>query len=321
MCMTNKVIALRSIRCFSMNYINDSNFYLKNTVVTLGKFDGIHIGHRKLIEEVVKSCELNKVIFTFDIRHLISFLKKEIKFIYTKEEKRKIISNFSIDYMLDYPFTRKTVEMKADVFIAEVLKKRLDSKKIVVGSDFRFGRDREGDVSLLEKKSKEYGYDLVVIEKEKLLGEEVSSTRIRKFIEEGSIEKANCLLGSPYFISGEIVHGNHLGNTIGMPTINQMVPSDKLIPPFGVYASSVEIAGEKYFGITNIGKKPTVSLNEVLGVETMIFDFDMDVYGLNADVSLLGSIRKERKFSSLSELKKQVDKDVLIAKAIFEMYR
>ena len=216
--------------------------------------------------------------------------------------------------MVDYPFTRETINTSADEFIEKIIHGKLGAKKLVVGTDFRFGKNRLGDVELLKRKSKNYHYELKVIEKKKMYGEIISSTRIRALIKRGDIKMANELLGRAFSFSGEIIHGNHLGHTVGMPTINIKPDESKLLPPFGVYASDTELDGETYRGITNIGVKPTISDNNTVGVETWLFGLNKDVYGHVAKVKLLDFIRPEMKFASLEEVKMQVNIDAKRAK-------
>lgn len=293
-----------------MEYIKGFEFKLHNTAVTLGKFDGIHLGHRELIDIVLNTKKLKKVLFTFDINPLSIFFGKELRIIDTTEERKLLLKNSGIDYVIDYPFTRETINTDADTFIREVIIDKLDAKKIVVGDDFKFGKDRQGDVNLLQKMSKVYKYKLVVVKKLVIDGAEVSSTRIRNLIKTGDVREAGTLLGRPFSVMGEIVHGNHLGHTVGMPTINLIPASNKLLPPFGVYTSDTELDGKIYRGVTNIGIKPTVG-STVPGVETWLFDLNRDVYGHFAKVKLLDFIRPEVKFNSLEELKKQVNLDAL----------
>ena len=292
-----------------MNYLTGKDFRLTGTAVTLGKFDGVHLGHRELLSEVErgKAAGLKSVMFTFNIspRNLLS--DADLKQIDTNEERAALMSETGIDYLIDYPFTRETADQPAEEFVREVLVGKLGAKLVVVGEDFRFGRDASGDVALLESLA-EPMFRVVAMPKKSVGGVEVSSSLIRGFIENGEMERATEFLGRPYFILGEIVHGKHLGNTVGMPTINQRFPKEKLVPPYGVYVSDVEIDGEVYRGITNVGVKPTVG-DDLPGAETWIFDFSRDVYGHSAKVSLLSFVRPERKFESLEEVKAQVNQD------------
>ena len=267
-----------------------------------------------MIDEVLNSTGLAKVLFTFDVNPYGKLFDKTMRVIYTNEERKLIVKNFGLDYMINFPFTKDIINTSADDFIRKIIVDKLGAKKLVVGTDFRFGKDRLGDVVLLEKRSEDFGYELKVMEKKRMYGEEISSTRIRTLIQNGEIKTANELLGRAFSFSGEIIHGNHLGHTVGMPTINIKPAEDKLLPPFGVYVSDTELDGKTYRGITNIGVKPTISENNAVGVETWLFGLDEDVYGHFAKVDLLDFIRAERKFDSLEEVKKQVNIDVVRAK-------
>ena len=297
-----------------MEYIKGSGFRLHNTVVTLGKFDGLHLGHKELIDIVLKTKGLTKVLFTFDVNPLSILSNKEFKVIETGTERINLMKDSGFDYMIDYPFTMETINTNADEFIKTIIHDKLGAKMLVVGTDFRFGKDRLGDVELLEKRSKEYGYVLKVIEKKKMYGEVISSTRIRSLIKKGEIRLANELLGREFSFSGEIIHGNHLGHTVGMPTINIKPEACKLLPPFGVYVSDTELDYKVYRGITNIGVKPTVGKDNAVGVETWLFGLDSDVYGHFAKVKLLDFIRPEMKFDSLEDVKRQVNIDAVKAR-------
>lgn len=297
-----------------MEYIQGSDFKLFDTVVTLGKFDGLHLGHKELITEVMNCKGLTKVLFTFDVNPFGRLFDNSMKVIDTNEERKALVKDFGLDYMINFPFTKETINTLADDFIEKIIHNKLDAKKLVVGTDFRFGKDRLGDVKLLEKRSKDFGYELKVIEKKVMYGEEISSTRIRELIKKGDVKTANDLLGRTFSFSGEIIHGNNLGHTVGMPTINIKPDESKLLPPFGVYASDTELDGKIYRGITNIGVKPTISENNAVGVETWLFGLNEDVYGHFAKVNLLDFIRPEMKFASLEEVKKQVNMDVIKAK-------
>lgn len=297
--------------------LNTEEFSLKASAVCLGKFDGIHKGHRLLIEEIqkYKKQKLQAVVFTFALHPYTLFSRGEAKLIDTTEEKIEKLERLGVDVLVSYPFTRETAAMKPEIFIKEVLVKKLGAKVIVVGKDFHFGYQRKGNVTLLRKFAAEYGYKVISLEK--ILDDRyvISSTRIRHEIKSGNMEKVTRLLGEPYSIIGEVVHGKQLGRTIGMPTINQEVPEAKIIPPKGVYVSKVYLPEGEYRGITNIGNKPTVSGEQQLGVETHILGYEGDLYGKIVKVSLYEFVRSEQKFSSLEELKAQMHRDMEYAKS------
>ena len=265
-----------------MEYITSSDFHFKDTAVALGKFEGIHRGHQLLMDEVKKQelHGLRSVVFTFDRPTRLTLTgDTEYKQIYTKKERREILEKRGIDILIEHPFTKEFAALTPDRFIREVLVEKVGAKVIVVGTDFHFGKNRSGSITDLEKLEEECGYHLIVVEKLQLNGKDISSTRIRASLEKGAMEEAKALLGRNYSVSGEILHGNALGRTIQVPTINQQVPSVKLLPPNGVYVSKIHWKDEVYYGITNIGTKPTVNNTSEKTVETNIFDFNKDAYG------------------------------------------
>ena len=299
-----------------MEYITSSDFHFKNTAVALGKFEGIHRGHQLLMDEVKKQelYGLQSVVFTFDRPTRLTLTgDTKYKQIYTKEERKTILEKRGIN-MIEHPFTKEFAALTPERFIREVLVEKVGAKVIVVGTDFHFGKNRSGSILDLENLEEECGYHLIVVEKLQLDGKDISSTRIRASLEEGDMEEASALLGRNYSVSGEIIHGNALGRTIQVPTINQKVPSFKLLPPNGVYVSKIHWNDEVYYGITNIGTKPTVNDTSEKTVETNIFDFDKDVYGEKMVVELLHYHRKESRFSSVEALQTQLFKDIEFGK-------
>ena len=296
-----------------MEYVHHTtDFQFHNTVVSLGKFDGIHLGHRMLMDYMLsqKKKGLMPAAFTFSVDPGCLLSGKAGKVIYTEQEKRIRMEEAGVDIMISYPFNEETVKMEAEQFVRDILVKQLDAKMIVTGSDFGFGYRRKGNVELLRRLSAEYGYELAVFDKLSVDGTIVSSTAIRELLAEGKIEAANRLLLRPYFIYGEIVHGNEIGRTLGMPTANLYPPSWKLLVPNGVYVTKTYLDGRVCPGITNIGYKPTVGGEKWIGVETYLFDLDEDLYGKHICVELYEYVRGERKFSSLEELKVQMYQDM-----------
>jgi riboflavin kinase/FMN adenylyltransferase len=304
-----------------MKYIaGNTNFTFKNSAVTLGKFDGLHLGHRQLINLVISYKEqgLTAIMFSF-LMHPSNLLSdKEFELIYTEEEKLAKLNHSGIDALISYPFTDRTRTMDPVDFIKEILVGQLDAKVIVVGNDFRFGFNRQGDVALLKKYEEVYGYRVTACEKISMNHKVISSSVIRSFLKEGKMDKVNAMLGQPYSIRGEVVHGRRLGRTIGMPTTNLIPSSEKLLPPCGVYASRTCIGGEYYIGVSNIGYKPTVGEEAHIGVETFLFDYSNDIYGKMIEVELYDYIRPEMKFGSLKELSHQMSKDIIRTKEFFK---
>lgn len=295
---------------------NTVEFRMHNTAICLGKFDGIHIGHQLLLNRIAqeKSKGRTSVVFTFALHPANLFSDQKIELIDTQEEKRKKMQEAGVDTLISYPFTKETASMEAEEFIKEVLVGKLDAKVIVVGKDFKFGSGRKGNVELLQKLAKKYSYEVIAYDKIALDGDIVSSTRIRKCIEEGKLEQAERLLGRPYIVTGTVIHGQKLGRTIGIPTINQAVVPEKILPPNGVYVSTVRIQDRTYGAITNIGCKPTVGEEFQKGVETNIFDFSGDLYGKNMTVQLHAFVRAERKFETVDALVSRMHKDIDYAK-------
>ncbi len=291
------------------------------SVISLGKFDGLHLGHKYLIQELKKGKDqgYKSVIFTFDIPPK-SFQKTEFKVLSTNKEKEQIFELAGIDYVIECPFTDELKHMNPFDFL-KMLTEKINVKQIVAGTDFRFGCNRSGSYEDLQKHGPELGYQAIIVDKIQYQGEDISSTRIRGLVSEGKMEEANYLLGYKYFLTAMVEHGNEIGRTLGFPTANQIPPEEKLLPPNGVYASKVTVDGKVYLGVSNIGCKPTIKGTYPVGVETYIFDFDQKIYDREIHVSLLKFMRPEKKFESLEELHVQIEKDKENAKEYFKSGR
>ena len=265
--------------------------------VTLGKFDGLHRGHQKLINLIRREQgEKNRsVIFTFDVSPRSYILHSPPKYLLTYEERRELAENLGVDILAECPFTEALMHMEPEDFVKEYLAERLHARYLAVGPDFRFGYQRRGTPELLKELGRTYGFRTEIVEKEKYKGRDISSTFVREELEKGHIEEVNQLLGYTYFTKGEIVHGRQLGRTIGIPTANLIPPVIKKLPPNGVYITESLIQGKTYQGITNIGYKPTVKEN-FLGVETYLFSCNADLYGQEAEVRFYRYLRPEIKF-------------------------
>lgn len=298
-----------------MHFIDTRDFQIKEpTVVTIGKFDGRHKGHQKLIGEMKKLKQehgLSMAMFTFSLAPgAFAQSKSRPTVITTNQERRNNMEKMGIDYLVEYPFDENTSHMPPEEFVAKILAGQMNAKAIVAGPDCGFGYQRSGDVTLLKNLEKKYGYQLKVVEKAQDEYRDISSSYIREELDKGNIKKANELLGEPYAIHGTVVHGNHIGGSIlGFPTANIIPPPQKHLPPYGVYVSQVLVDGEVYGGITNIGKKPTIDGEYPVGVETYIFHLNQDLYGKAIEVRLLDFERRECKFNSLDQLKEQIEKD------------
>ncbi len=290
------------------------------TAVTLGKFDGLHRGHELLMQNVLECSRKYKVAsvaFTFDMppRNRVEEIVANV--LTTNDEKQYIFEKQGIDYLIECPFTPEVMAMEPEEFIKWIVDS-LNMKYVVVGDDFRFGHKRAGDYHTLQQYEEQYGYKTIVLDKLKDSNRDISSTYVREKIADGNIRKANQLLGYHYFIKSEILHGKKLGRRIGIPTINMILPEHKLLPPNGVYVTEVLVDGKTYMGVTNVGCKPTVSEDRVIGVETYIDDFNQDVYGEKIVVSFLEFIRPEMKFASVEELKKQMNTDIQVARKYYK---
>lgn len=297
-----------------MIYIEQTtDFYSEGqSAVTLGKFDGLHLGHRKLIDEIVdlQKNGLEGIVFTIAPEHIPSLL--------TVDEKRDMLERCGVDRVIRCPFVPEILSMEPEAFIADMLVRRLHARYIVVGTDFRFGHNRTGDVRLLARMQKKYGYTVKIIEKKCYRNREISSTYVKEAIGAADLELANRLLGYEYSVHGAVMHGKQLGRRIGMPTINQIPEEYKLLPPPGVYFSRAKIEDEDFCGVTNIGYKPTVD-GSFLGVETYLYGTEEDMYGKQAEVRLVKFRRPERRFASVEALKAQMESDIQAGKEYFHV--
>lgn len=304
-----------------MIFIRDKHFNInQKTVVTFGKFDGIHKGHRKLFvkaREIADKENLLLVAFAFKVVSGCRFGYMENEQITTSDERADIFENLGVDVIVEYPFDEETAQTEPLTFLENVIKNMLNAAYVVVGSDWNFGKDRAGNTDVLKASQKLYNFTAVVMDKELYQGKEVSSTWIREEIRNGNMENVNILLDYPYTVNGTVEHGNHIGTGMGFPTINIVPCPNKLLPPRGVYASKVLIDGETYYGVTNIGVKPTVSEEEQLTIETYIIGFDKDAYKEKLKVQLFHFQRPEMKFNDIATLANQINQDVEFTKSYF----
>lgn len=296
------------------------------TAVAIGKFDGIHVGHQKLLQEILaqKSQGLKACVFTFDPSPAVFFGMSTNGELTTREEKRRIFEAMGVDILVEFPMNATTAKMPPEQFVREILVEQMKAKVVVAGEDVSFGDKGAGNAKLLCEMQRECGYSTCLISKVCYEDREVSSTYVRECVEQGEMETVQALLGSAYSVEGEVLHGHQLGRKLSMPTINMIPEKEKLLPPYGVYFSLVSIQNEEtkewetYGGVTNIGCKPTVESERIVGVETHIFDYAGDLYGKWVRVNLLKFHRPERRFDDVGKLKEELHKDSLICRKYLE---
>jgi riboflavin kinase/FMN adenylyltransferase len=290
----------------------------KPTVVTIGTFDGVHAGHQKIIKRLVDSARANNlesVILTF-FPHPRMVLQKEsgIKLINTIEERTDILEQSGIDHLVIHPFTMQFSRLTAREFVKEILVEKLRAKKVIIGYDHRFGRNRTANINDLKKFGEEFDFEVEEITRQDIEEVAVSSTKIRTALEEGRVEKANNYLRHPFSLKGEVVKGRGLGKEFNYPTANINIAEDyKLIPKNGVYVVRSFIEWETYFGMMSIGTNPTVG-GTSRTIESFFFKLDKDLYGKRLKIDLLIRIRDEKKFNSVEELKLAMKQDEAFSK-------
>lgn len=295
-----------------------TRFY--GSAITIGSFDGVHLGHQKIIRSVVEHAHQNvsaAVVVTF-FPHPSKVLRKiEAPFyLNTIEEKTEALKNLGVDAVETITFSPQFARTPAEKFIRD-LHNRLKFSKLIVGSDFKMGADRRGDINLISKMGAELGYEVQAVSVKQQDGNIISSSRIRDFLRKGELRQANQLLGRWYELRGAIVHGDGRGKHIGIPTANIAVWPEKLIPSTGVYAAFSEIEGRSYNSVVNIGHRPTFyQPGAEQTVEVHILQFNQDIYGKQMILKLVERIRSERKFSSAEELMQQIETDIQQSKEI-----
>lgn len=281
----------------------------------LGSFDGLHLGHRQVIGNTLSAPGLRPAVITFQQNPSVSLQKKPVPLLTTNEQKLALLEEMGVEVVYLLPFDRIR-DMEPEDFV-EALYRICRVRALSCGFNFRFGKNGRGDAGLLKELCREKGIELSVTPPVSVAGETVSSTRIRACLEQGDVQQAGQLLGRPFGYDFEVTHGRQLGRTWGTPTINQPFPQGYVLPRFGVYASLVEVEGQKYYGVTNIGVKPTVGSDCALS-ETWIPEFSGDLYGKKVPVELLDFIRPERKFDSLDQLKNEILENGVLARKIAE---
>lgn len=285
----------------------------KKTILTLGTFDGVHIGHKKILEKLIqntqnKECE-SLVLTFFPHPRMVLQKNSKIKLLNTIPEKIELLESIGIENLIIHPFDENFSKLTAEEFVKNILVDQFQIHKIIIGYDHRFGRNRTANISDLISYGKKYDFEVEQISAQEINEISVSSTKIRNAILEGNIILANKYLGYDYFITGSVLEGKKLGRTIGFPTANLKIEEDyKLIPMNGVYVVKSILNNQTVFGMMNIGLNPTIGDNK-LSIEIHFFDFNADLYHKKIEVSILNYIRKEQKFDSIEALKQQLEFD------------
>lgn len=277
--------------------------------MALGFFDGVHLGHRKVIEGGIGVEGAVSVVLTFEKSPAQVLGNDTAGLLTDNEQKAQILRDMGVQAVIFADFAAM-MDMSPEQFAKDVLAEQLGATKVVCGYNYRFGKNGAGDTECLRRLGEKYSFAVEVCAPVEYGGQSVSSTRIRACIARGDIEEANRMLARELSIRGEIREGNHIGTTLGYPTVNLPIAREMAVPPFGVYASRLELDGQSYRGVTNIGVHPTVGESKAPLCETFLLNFDGQVYGRDAVCRLLGFVRPERKFDSIEELKAQVERDV-----------
>ncbi|MEA1786501.1 bifunctional riboflavin kinase/FAD synthetase [Arenibacter sp. GZD96] len=290
--------------------------------ITIGTFDGVHIGHRKILDRLISESKLlglKSMVLTF-FPHPRMVLQKdaELKLLNTLEEKKQILHALGLDYLLIHPFTKAFSRLTADEFVEDILSRGLNTKRIIIGYDHRFGRNRNADINDLKAFGKTFKFDVEEISAQEIDEVAVSSTKIRLALEQGDIKTANRYLGYAYMLSGIVTRGKGLGRQLHFPTANLAIPEPyKLIPKNGVYVVRAEIQQQQVYGMMNIGFNPTVAGTEKT-IEIHFFGIDEDLYNRKLQIQILDRIRDEHRFESVEALKKQLAKDKKTALSLLE---
>ena len=288
------------------------------TVLTIGTFDGVHLGHQKIVERVVTTARqegLLATVFTFFPHpRMVVQHDKSLKLIHTLEEKKQLLQQLGVDLLVVQPFNEAFAQLTAEEFVSTILVQHLNVKKVIIGYDHRFGRNRTANISDMRLFGEKYGFAVEEISVQEVDEVSVSSTKIREALNKGDVTTAEHYLGTPYSLTGTVVHGLKLGRTLGYPTANIQVTEDyKLIPKDGVYAVYSYIGAQKVYGMMSIGKNPTIE-GKGASIEVYFFDFNGDLYDRELTIYFVKYLREERKFSSVALLKKQLQDDETTAR-------
>ena len=306
-------------------YRDVNQFNVAKPVLTVGSFDGVHLGHRKVIErlnEIARQKNGESVIFTFFPHPRLVLNKKQgsLRLLTTLEEKIQLLDKAGVDHLIIFPFTKEFSELSYTDFVRILLVNELNIDSLVVGYDHKFGKDRKGDFEMLKGLSMAFKFNLEKLDALLSDNVNVSSTKIRESLQNGNIEKANRYLGYPFSLHGTVVEGQKLGRKIQFPTANiEASDPHKIIPGYGVYATNVLIEGKTYQGMLNIGTRPTINNNaDKRSIEVNIFDFNQDIYKKQVEVKFIKKVRDEQKFGSIDSLRAQLEQDKIDILSIFK---
>ena len=288
------------------------------TVLTIGTFDGVHLGHQKIVERVVTTARqegLLATVFTFFPHpRMVVQHDKGLKLIHTLEEKKQLLQQLGVDLLVVQPFNEAFAQLTAEEFVSTILVEHLNVKKVIIGYDHRFGRNRTANIDDMRLFGKKYGFAVEEISVQEVDEVSVSSTKIREALNKGDVTTAEHYLGTPYSLTGRVVHGLKLGRTLGYPTANIQVTEDyKLIPKDGVYVVYSYIGGQKVYGMMSIGKNPTIE-GKGASIEVYFFDFNGDLYDQKLTIEFVQYLREEQKFATIDLLKKQLQDDETAAR-------
>ena len=297
---------------------------IAHAVVTIGTFDGVHLGHQKILRRLRVLADQSQgetVLITFwpHPRMVLRPDNHNIKLLSTFEEKNRLLEEFGVDHLVSIPFTKAFSETSSEEFIHHILIEKIQTKILVIGYDHKFGKGREGGFEHLHANQEKYGFELEEIPREDIDSIGISSTKIRQALEKGDIVSANNFLGRPYALTGKVIQGRQIGRSIGFPTANiEIADPNKLIPDDGAYIVQASVKGRLVNGMLNIGHRPTLSgLNKT--IEVHLFDFESTIYGLEVGIFFLDFLRPEIKFSGLPALKVQLDRDRIKAREFFDL--
>jgi len=304
-------------------YSTDKLPEFRNAVLTIGTFDGVHLGHQKILKTVTDEAQKingESIVLTFHPHpRKLLFPQQQLEIITPLEEKINFLSSFGIDHVIVVPFTKEFSQLSAKDYIRDFLVGKFHPHTVVIGYDHHFGSDRSGNITLLKAEQKTYNYQLIEIPEQLIDEAGISSTKIRKALLEGDVKESAAMMGRFYSLKGTVVKGKQLGRTIGYPTANiQLKNTEQLLPAIGVYAVKVNYENALFGGMLSIGYNPTVTEEKTIKIEVNIFEFNREIYGEQLEILFLTRMRGEEKFASLDDLKKQLQADEHYARQLIQ---